>query len=220
MKNSKFLSIVLSVVLSVLSVALLTQAATSISTSITTGGTLAVTGASTLTGAVAANGGLTVDSTAFIVADTTGNTTIAGTLGVTGLTTMVNATTTGNSSIAGALWVNGNATTTSAGAISTQSSLTVGAGGTALNGLYTGFCSMTALTVTASSTAYADCNTSITLPAGSKVWVTATGSLPTNFVIEAASSSVASKINLRFLNTGMITGEAVGAHSFNFFGIN
>jgi hypothetical protein len=42
--------------------------------------TLGVTGASTLTGAVAANGGLTVDSTAFIVADTSGNVTTAGTL--------------------------------------------------------------------------------------------------------------------------------------------
>jgi hypothetical protein len=37
---------------------------------------------------VAANGGITVDSTAFTVADSTGNTTIAGTLGVTGTTTL------------------------------------------------------------------------------------------------------------------------------------
>jgi len=52
------------------------------------GGTLGVTGVTTLTGALAANGGLTVDSTAFSVADTTGNTSIAGTLGVTGTTTI------------------------------------------------------------------------------------------------------------------------------------
>lgn len=56
-------------------------------------GALDVAGASTLTGAVttagalAANGGITVDSTAFIVADTSGNTTIAGTLETTGVTT-------------------------------------------------------------------------------------------------------------------------------------
>ena len=51
-------------------------------------GTLTVDGISTLTGAVAANGGITVDSTAFTVADTTGNVATTGTLGVTGLSTL------------------------------------------------------------------------------------------------------------------------------------
>ena len=37
-------------------------------------GTLAVTGATTLTGALAANGGITCDTNAFTVEDTTGNT--------------------------------------------------------------------------------------------------------------------------------------------------
>jgi hypothetical protein len=48
----------------------------------TVGGTLAVTGQTTL------NGGLVMDTDKFVVADTTGNTTIAGTLGVTGLSTL------------------------------------------------------------------------------------------------------------------------------------
>ncbi len=55
---------------------------------VTAASTLAVTGATTLTGALAANGGISVDSTAFTVADTTGNTAIAGTLNVTGATTL------------------------------------------------------------------------------------------------------------------------------------
>jgi hypothetical protein len=50
-------------------------------------GTLGVTSVTTLTGALAANGGITVDTNKFIVADETGNTTIAGTLGVTGTIT-------------------------------------------------------------------------------------------------------------------------------------
>src|SRR3989344_6113784 len=48
-----------------------------------------------------------------------------GTLAVTGLSSLANASTTSHVSIAGALWVGGNATTTAAGAISTQSTLTV-----------------------------------------------------------------------------------------------
>jgi hypothetical protein len=46
----------------------------------------------TVTGATVLNGGLTMDSTAFTVADTTGNTSIGGTLGVTGTTTLGNLT--------------------------------------------------------------------------------------------------------------------------------
>jgi hypothetical protein len=52
------------------------------------GGTLGVTGATTLGGLLNANGGIAVDTSAFTVADTTGNTVIGGTLGVTGATTL------------------------------------------------------------------------------------------------------------------------------------
>jgi hypothetical protein len=81
----------------------------------------------TLTGALAANGGISVDTNAFTVADTTGNTAIAGTLGVTGVTTLTGALaanggisvdtnaftvadTTGNTAIAGTLNVTGTTT--------------------------------------------------------------------------------------------------------------
>jgi len=56
-------------------------------------GTLTVDGTSTLTGAAALNGGITVDSTAFTVADTSGNVATTGTLGVTGLSTLSGGTT-------------------------------------------------------------------------------------------------------------------------------
>jgi hypothetical protein len=67
-----------------------------------------VTGSWTFSGALAANAGITVDSTAFKVDDTTGNTSIAGTLGVTGNTTLT-----------GDLAINGN-DLTSTGALTVR----------------------------------------------------------------------------------------------------
>jgi len=85
---------------------------------ITASTTLGVTGITTLTGALNANGGIAVDTSAFTVADTTGNTAIAGTLTVTGATVLNGgltmdtdkftvADTTGNTAIAGTLTVTG-----------------------------------------------------------------------------------------------------------------
>jgi hypothetical protein len=67
--------------------------ATTMSNNATVGGTLGVTGATTLstltaTGAAALNGGISVDTNKFTVADTTGNVATAGTLDVTGATTL------------------------------------------------------------------------------------------------------------------------------------
>ena len=57
------------------------------------GGTLGVTGITTLTGALNANGGIACDTNKFTVADGTGDTSIAGTLAVTGATTLTGALT-------------------------------------------------------------------------------------------------------------------------------
>ena len=54
-------------------------------------GTLAVTGISTLTGALNANGGIACDTNKFTVADTSGNVATAGTLAVTGISTLTGA---------------------------------------------------------------------------------------------------------------------------------
>jgi len=82
---------------------------------ITASTTLAVTGVTTLTGALNANGGIAVDTNAFTVADTTGNTAIAGTLAVTGNTTLSGTLAlTGNQTNTGDLAVNGGDITTSA----------------------------------------------------------------------------------------------------------
>jgi len=60
----------------------------------------------TVTGATVLNGGLTMDTNAFTVADTTGNTSVGGTLDVSGITNF-NDTTTSSSNTTGAVIVDG-----------------------------------------------------------------------------------------------------------------
>jgi len=110
------------------------QAATTISANISTGGTLAVTGASTLTGLATAEGGFISQASSTVT---------GGAFTVTGNTSLQQASST-NQTLSGNLWVNGNATTTSAGAISTQSTLGV----TGLSTLTGGFVSQASSTVT------------------------------------------------------------------------
>jgi len=109
------------------------QAATTISANISTGGTLAVTGASTLTGLATAEGGFISQASSTVT---------GGAFTVTGNTSLQQASST-NQTLSGNLWVNGNATTTSAGAISTQSTLGV----TGLSTLTGGFVSQASSTV-------------------------------------------------------------------------
>lgn len=204
MKNSKFLSIVLSVVLSVLGVALLTQAATTISTSITTAGNITTSA-----------GNLEVTTGTLTVG---GNSTLTGTLGVTGKTTLVYATTTAVS-LSGSLMVGGHATTTAAGAISTNGSLTVGTSGTALTGMVAGYCTIHDTLTVASTTTYMNCVSATGVVASDKIMVMATGSLPRNFVIKAASSSTDAIINIALVNMGFNDTVQTGENSFNFWAV-
>lgn len=151
------------------------QAATTISTDISTGGTLTVTGATTLSSTLAA-GATTI----------TGAATISTTLGVTGVSTLTGG-------------------------------VAVGATANTVTDMSVGTCNIPATTVAASSTAYANCTTSVTISTSDRVLVQATSSLPENFVIQAASTTGATTINVRILNTGMIGGTATGANTFNFW---
>lgn len=96
-------------------------------------------------------------------------------------------------------------------------SLIVGGNGTTLNGVISGFCTIPATTVTASSTNYANCTGATGVLANDRVLVMATSSLPVNFIIQSASSTAAATINVQILNTGMIAGTATGINSFNFW---
>ncbi len=81
-------------------------------------GTLNVDGATTLVGAVAANAGITVDTSAFSVANTTGNTVISGTLSVTNTTSLATLNISGISTMSGALVANADVRFTAPTAIS------------------------------------------------------------------------------------------------------
>ena len=69
---------------------------------LTTTGTSSLVGALTVTGATALNGGLTMDTTAFSVADTTGYTVISGTLTVSDTSALVGVVTTTSDVVVGA----------------------------------------------------------------------------------------------------------------------
>ena len=251
-RGSQFVSMTAAVVAGTFLVVSLVNASTTISTDITTGGsvyassTLAVTGAATffspITGALAA-------SSTFQV---TGNQTDYGTLTVVGKTTMGNASSTllsnsgvswlnGATTVGGALTYGGvtltNAVTgtgsmvlsasptftgTVVTAAASSSSLKVGTGTeSTLNSLIFGFCTAN-VSVTASSTAFADCTGAGQVTTGDYVFVMATSSLPTRIILQAASSTAtAGTIQLQLFNTGINGGDS-GAlvASFNYLAIH
>ena len=93
-----------------------------------------------------------------------------------------------------------------------------------LNGLVVGYCSFDDVTsFTASSTQNVECTTE---PAGAlttsdRVFVQATSSFDSPFVIQAASSTGVSTISLRVLNTGLdgVADETLGGTSINFWAV-
>lgn len=116
----------------------------------TVGGTLAVTGASTLTGNVTASGTLAV----------TGNTTVGGTLGVTGASTLTgNVTASGTLAVTGASTLTGNVTCEGTLTVDTTTTLTgnVTASGTlGVTGLITATAGVDATTDVRARTVFAD----------------------------------------------------------------
>lgn len=139
------------------------QAATTISTNVSTGGTLAVTGLSSL--GQASTTIFSATGVSYFGGTATSSFSAAGVLTAVGNTSLVTASTTGAVSIAGALWVGGNATTTAAGAISTQSTLGV----TGLSTLTAGFVSQASSTVVGAVTVTGDTTLASTTATGMKV---------------------------------------------------
>lgn len=160
------------------------------------GGTLNVTGQTTL--GQASSTILSANSVAFGGAASTtisaaGAVAMGGTLGVTGLATL-----------------SGGATTTT---------LIVGTGSAStVSGIAFGFCTAT-VNVSATSTAFASCTGATGVTASDRIFVMATSSLPTQVLVQAASSSAANVIQLQVFNTG-VTGGAVNTPiSFNFWAV-
>lgn len=152
---------------------------------------------------------------------TGGNLTVTGTTDLTGLTTLVNATTT-RVSISNYVSVGGMATTTgSTGNIATQGTFALGVTANAITDMTVGQCTVpTGTTIAASSTGMVSCTTDKTISTSDRVWVMATSSLAGNFIIQAASSTAATTIQVRLLNVGLTDGAnttAVGAQSLNYW---
>ena len=93
-----------------------------------------------------------------------------------------------------------------------------------IEGMVFGYCSFADVTsFTASTTKYADCTATPAgaLLAGDRVFVQATSSFDSMFVITAASTTGVSTINLRILNTGLdgAADPTLGGTSINFWAV-
>lgn len=238
--RNPYIATTVSVLASVLAVSGIVYAATTIGTNVTVDGTLTQTGAATFSGAVNAS------STLLVTGAVThyGNSTFgdAGTdvnlftgtlqasttaLFTTGLLTYGNSTFGDAAADVNLFTGTVQASTTAlftSGLTSYSTASTsalVVSGPTTLNGIIAGFCNIPDTTVTASSTDFADCAGATGVHgAGYRVFVMATGSLPTNLMIRSASSSVvtANAINVEIFNTGLAPNtNTTGNISFNFW---
>ena len=95
-------------------------------------------GGITTTGAAALNGGITVDSTAFVVADTSGNVSTTGTLGVTGTSTLAAVNSSDFVTVTGSSTTNTRGAGVRIGTYANGHALTSLVGGTTSGGLIRG----------------------------------------------------------------------------------
>ena len=195
-------------VLSVLSVlggvtlgAMLVSAATTISTNITTAGTFNADDAATLGSTLAVTGSSTVQAL-----NVGGEALLNSTLNVVGSSTVQ------------ALNIGG------AGMLSstTATALKVGQTGTRHTGILSGYCTIaTPAGHTATTTQQFTCASATGVTTSYKVFVQATSSLPSMYVIQSATSST-NAIEVRIFNTGLGTttaGGLEGPTSLNYWAV-
>ena len=217
---TKIISVVFGVVFAVLLVTLVVDAASTISTDVQTDGALSVTGASTLIGLTSMT---QASSTRFSVHDTAyfGGTATTS-INSVGVITLTNGETISNTT-------SGDITLTATNVVlvGTASSSAIKIGDESvptINGLSFGYCTFSDTSVTASSTNYFDCTTTPTIPLvlGDRVFVQATSSFDTGFIIEAASTTGVSTINVRVRNISGHLGvpdTTLGGTSLNFWAV-
>ncbi len=229
----------LSVLCAVLFVAMTAWASTTISTDISTGGTLSVTGASTLTG-------LSTHTAGFI---SVASSTLVSTLNVTGLSSLTGFISSASSTVSGTFYTSDVATfnngfiavasstlvgaSTHTGAATLASTtitgLKVGQTGTISSNVIAGYCVATvtfaSLSVSSSTQTYANCTpytaggvaiTTLTA-ATSRVFVQATSSLPFHIILQAASTTASNIINLSLTNLSTTTLPGAAPYAFNFW---
>ncbi len=185
------------------------------------------------TGVLTTYGGVTLGDAAADAITLTGNAsttnalTVGGNLYINGFATTTASN--GNIDTAGKLTaVNASTTRITASDYASTTSLIVGGNGSTMSGLIFGYCTIPTVTINASSTGYAVCDSSTGgagIRSGDRVMVMATSSLPNNFILQAASSTAANTISVRLYNTGYDNGtgqgasDATGVNAFNFIGI-
>ncbi len=219
-------------------------AATTIGTNVSTTGTLSVTGLSSLSAASStlfsanyaqiggtATSTFNTDGTVGLSALLSGTSAaFSSTLGVTGVTSLTSASTSGAVAVGGNyLAVGGNATTTQAGAISTKSTITVGASGNAVNNIIAGYCVTGSITIPSTQATPTQTNVNCTpyTAAGapitslsataSRVFMQATSSLPFYVVLQSASSTATNTINVSLTNFSTTTSPSAAVYAFNFW---
>lgn len=189
------------------------QAATTIGTNVTTAGSISTTGSGTMSiaGLATLLGGATTTQITLLSGDTIKNATASTTV-ISGNLTTSTTTITG-------LVATGNATLAS----TTIALSKTGQLGTQMTQATFGYCSFTDVTLAASSTAgFTECTTvpAGVLVAGDRVFVQATSSFESQYVITAASTTGVSTIQLRILNTGLGTADGtLSGTSVNFWAV-
>lgn len=217
-RENNWLSMIVAVVAGVFLVVGGVQAATTISTNISTEGTLAVTGASTLTGLTsmiqASSTRLSVHGTAYFGGTATSTFTSAGVLTLQNGETISNAT---DDTIAV------TATNVTFSGLASSTTLKVGSANVStISGLVFGYCTAPSLNVAATSSATLICASATGVASTDRVFVQATSSLPGNFVVQAASSSATDTIQIRVFNMATSTpsyAADTGINSFNFWAV-
>ena len=188
------------------------QAATTISTNISTGGTLDVTGLTTMIQASSTR--FSVHDTAYFGGTATSSFTAAGVLTLQNGETISNAT---NNTIAI------TATNVTFSGLASSTTLKVGDDAVStISGLVFGYCTAPSLNVAATSSATLICASATGVTTSYRVFVQATSSLPANFVVQAASSSAADTIQIRVFNMATSThsyAADTGINSFNFWAV-
>ncbi len=198
-----------------------TQAATTISTNISTAGTLTVSDLSTL-----ANASSTMLSSRIAYFGGTATSSFSATGALTLITdlTLENGETISNSTNAVVSIAGASDTVKILGTAST-SALKVGDEPAAptINGMVHGYCSFPDVTLAASTTSgFAECTSSVTgaLVVGDRVFVQATSSFESQYVITAASTTGISTIQLRIMNTGLGAADGtLSGTSVNFWAL-
>ena len=197
------------------------QAATTISTNILTGGTLGVTGLSSLG---SASSTMLSANSAYFGATATSTFSSAGALTLIADLTLQNGETISNSTNA-VVSIGGASDTVKILGTASTSALKVGDEPAAptMNGMVFGYCSFADVTLAASSTAgFADCTATPAgaLVASDRVFVQATSSFEGQYVITAASTTDTNTIQLRIMNTGLGAADGtLSGTSVNFWAV-